>query len=134
MRKCKWAGDVADEYCKNCDGIKMMVDGLEKSCDECAGYEPGTEEVDSPVEEVVEETEEIMTPPVEESKPNKETTKSNPKTNKPEKYESTKIWWHECRLSTENEGGGEPHHLGWRTEDCSALGYERHHQLAGGDL
>ena len=25
MKKCKWAGDPADEYCKSCDGIKMMV-------------------------------------------------------------------------------------------------------------
>lgn len=103
MRKCKWAGDVADEYCKNCDGIKMMVDGLEKSCDECAGYEPGTEEVDSPVEEVVEETEEIMTPPVEESKPSKETTKSKPKTNKPAKIDNTTKKAETTENATENK-------------------------------
>ena len=23
MKKCKWAGDVNDEYCKGCDGITM---------------------------------------------------------------------------------------------------------------
>ena len=96
MVRCKWAGDVADEYCKNCDGIKMMVDGLEKSCDECAGYEPGTEEV-------VEETEEIMTPPVEESKPNKEATKSDTKTKKPTKAINTTKKAETVENATENK-------------------------------
>ena len=27
MMKCKWAGDQNDEYCKNCDGGTMKVDG-----------------------------------------------------------------------------------------------------------
>ena len=48
MEKCKWAGDVNDEYCKGCDGINMMVDDKSVPCTECAGYEEG--------EEVVEET------------------------------------------------------------------------------
>lgn len=48
MKKCKWAGDVNDEYCKGCDGINMMVDDKSVPCTECAGYEEG--------EEVVEET------------------------------------------------------------------------------
>ena len=39
MKKCKWAGDVNDEYCKGCDGITMQVDGNSISCTECAGYE-----------------------------------------------------------------------------------------------
>ena len=47
MTKCKWAGDPNDEYCKNCDGVTMDVDGNSISCEECAGYEAGTEEVDS---------------------------------------------------------------------------------------
>ena len=47
MMKCKWAGDPNDEYCKNCDGVTMEVDGNSISCSECAGYEAGTEEVDS---------------------------------------------------------------------------------------
>jgi hypothetical protein len=47
MMKCKWAGDPNDEYCKNCDGVTMDVDGNSISCSECAGYEAGTEEVDS---------------------------------------------------------------------------------------
>ena len=47
MTKCKWSGDPNDEYCKNCDGVTMEVDGNSISCAECAGYEAGTEEVDS---------------------------------------------------------------------------------------
>ena len=43
MKKCKWAGDVNDEYCKGCDGITMQVDGNSISCTECAGYEEGKE-------------------------------------------------------------------------------------------
>lgn len=60
MKKCKWAGDVNDEYCKGCDGINMMVDDKSVPCTECAGYEEG--------EEVVEETtnNNFMTEPEEE--------------------------------------------------------------------
>ena len=43
MKKCKWSGDVNDEYCKGCDGITMQVDGNSISCTECAGYEEGEE-------------------------------------------------------------------------------------------
>ena len=62
MTKCKWAGDQNDEYCKNCDGVTMEVDGNSISCAECAGYEAGTEEVDSkqdmnePIQNKVEES------------------------------------------------------------------------------
>ena len=45
MKKCKWAGDVNDEYCKGCDGITMEVDGNSISCTECAGYEESEENV-----------------------------------------------------------------------------------------
>ena len=55
MKKCKWAGDVNDEYCKGCDGINMIVDDKSVPCTECAGYEEG---VESTVE--VEQTEESM--------------------------------------------------------------------------
>lgn len=44
MMKCKWAGDVADEYCKNCNGVTMEIDGKSISCEECAGYEAGNED------------------------------------------------------------------------------------------
>ena len=57
MKKCKWAGDVNDEYCKGCDGITMEVDGNSISCTECAGYEEGEEST-------VEQTEEPMPKPI----------------------------------------------------------------------
>ena len=64
MKKCKWAGDVNDEYCKSCDGITMDVDGKSISCDQCAGYEAGTDDVAS---------EEIMPEPIEEKTEDKST-------------------------------------------------------------
>ena len=57
MKKCKWAGDVNDEYCKGCDGITMEVDGNSISCTECAGYEEGEETT-------TEKTEEPMPKPI----------------------------------------------------------------------
>lgn len=45
MKRCKWAGDLNDEYCKGCDGITMDVDGNSISCKECAGYEASEDEV-----------------------------------------------------------------------------------------
>ena len=57
MKKCKWAGDVNDEYCKGCDGITMQVDGNSISCTECAGYEKGEETT-------AEKTEEPMPKPI----------------------------------------------------------------------
>lgn len=45
MKKCKWAGDVNDEYCKGCDGVTMDVDGKSISCVDCAGYEESEEDV-----------------------------------------------------------------------------------------
>lgn len=56
---CKYAGDSTDEYCKNCNGITMEVDGNSIPCIECAGYEAGKEETDT--------NEEVMNPPVEET-------------------------------------------------------------------
>ena len=57
MKKCKWAGDLNDEYCKGCDGITMQVDGNSISCTECAGYEEGEETT-------AEKTEEPMPKPI----------------------------------------------------------------------
>lgn len=56
---CKYAGDPTDEYCKNCDGVTMEVDGNSIPCTECAGYEAGKDEADT--------NEEIMNAPVEET-------------------------------------------------------------------
>ena len=68
MMKCKWAGDPNDEYCKNCDGVTMDVDGNSISCEECAGYEECSEEVET------ETKEEVMK---EQKEPKKETTEDD---------------------------------------------------------
>jgi len=36
--KCVYAGDEADEYCSQCNGVTMIVDGEEYSCKECQSY------------------------------------------------------------------------------------------------
>ena len=64
MKKCKWAVDQGDEYCKSCDGITMDVDGKSIPCDQCVGYEAGTDDVAS---------EEIMPEPIEEKTEDKST-------------------------------------------------------------
>ena len=83
MRKCKWAGDPADEYCKSCDGCKMVVDNVETECTNCAGYEAGDEEVETTNSENVKDTTEpIMDEPVTATK-NEE--KTDEKLTKPKK-------------------------------------------------
>ena len=66
MKKCKWAGDVNDEYCKGCDGITMEVDGNSISCAECAGYEESDEDVESTAEKTEENVEEQIKDKIEE--------------------------------------------------------------------
>ena len=51
MWKCKWSGDKDDVYCSNCNGVTMEVDGKEISCEECNGYEKGSEEVETETKE-----------------------------------------------------------------------------------
>lgn len=65
MRVCKYAGDPEDEYCKNCNGCTMEVEGKSISCTECAGYEEGDTDVDAETGVVTDE--EPMNPPVEEA-------------------------------------------------------------------
>ena len=79
MKICKWAGDMGDEYCKNCNGVTMDIDGNSTSCTECAGYEAGDEDVQDEFMNVPEE--ELPFEPDEET--NKE--KSVEKPNKTEK-------------------------------------------------
>lgn len=55
MKKCKWAGDMGDEYCKNCNGVTMEVEGRFISCEDCAGYEAGDEDVQDEFMNVPEE-------------------------------------------------------------------------------
>lgn len=92
MKKCKWAGDVNDEYCKSCDGINMLVDNINVSCAECAGYEAGEEEVaeETTNNNFMPEPEEEI--PVEDKAKNKPKStgskKSNNNTKKKEKVEN----------------------------------------------
>nr|DAG65409.1 MAG TPA: hypothetical protein [Caudoviricetes sp.] len=99
MKKCKWAGDVNDEYCKSCDGINMMVDNISVSCAECAGYEAGEEEVmeeitnnnfmPEPEEELSFKEEEKIVEDKAKNKPkSNESKKSNNNTKKKEKAEN----------------------------------------------
>ena len=69
MRKCKWSGDKDDVYCANCNGVTMEVDGKEISCEECNGYEEGSEEVETETKE-----EKVME---EQKEPEKETPKDD---------------------------------------------------------
>ena len=69
MIKCKWSGDKDDVYCSNCNGVTMEVDGKEISCEECNGYEEGSEEVETETKE-----EKVME---EQKEQEKETTKDD---------------------------------------------------------
>ena len=129
MLKCKWAGDVNDEYCKGCDGIQMEMEGNVISCEKCAGYEAGTESVETektepdtaPTEDDKKDvTEGAMNPPEEEvparpttetkkpaqnkkkdEKVSKSTTKTEKAENKPKSKSSTKV--SEEKKATEKE-------------------------------
>lgn len=95
MKICNWAGDVNDEYCKGCDGINMIVDDKSVPCTECAGYEPGEEEVteETTNNNFMSEPEEDL-PFEEEKKPENKTVedkaKNKPKSNEKKKTTTTK--------------------------------------------
>ena len=129
MLKCKWAGDVNDEYCKGCDGIQMEMEGNVISCEKCAGYEAGTESVETEKTEPDtarteddknDVTEGAMNPPEEEvparptteakkpaqnkkkdEKVSKSTAKTEKDENKPKSKSSTKV--SEEKKATEKE-------------------------------
>lgn len=129
MLKCKWAGDVNDEYCKECDGIQMEMEGNVISCEKCAGYEAGTESVETektesdtaPTEDDNNDvTEGAINPPEEEvpaspttetkksaqnkkkdEKVNKSTTSTEKAENKPKSKSGTKV--SEEKKATEKE-------------------------------
>ena len=44
---CQYAGDPEDEYCCNCNGVTMDVDGQTISCTECQSYTPNVVEQDA---------------------------------------------------------------------------------------
>ena len=100
MLKCKWAGDPNDEYCKNCDGVTMEVDGNSISCAECAGYEAGTEEVDStsdkaeeslPIEEEKNDAPDNNEKPIENPSKSDKPNNNTPKEEKPLKSKNNKV-------------------------------------------
>lgn len=99
MKKCKWAGDQGDEYCKSCDGVTMDVDGKSIPCDQCAGYEAGTDDVAS---------EEIMPEPIEEKTEDKstETNVENVTKNKQNSHQDSKKT-EKTNNNTPNEEKGE---------------------------
>ena len=41
MKQCKYAGDINDVNCKDCNGISMIIGDKEESAETCKGYEPG---------------------------------------------------------------------------------------------
>lgn len=102
MKKCKWAGDANDVYCKGCDGINMIVDDKSVPCTECAGYEAGDEEVEEttnnnfmpiPEEELqkelpFKEEEKIVKDKAKNTQKSTETKKSNNNTKNKEKAEN----------------------------------------------
>lgn len=45
MYRCKYAKDINDIDCKDCNGIVMFVEGVEYSCASCPSYEPSREDV-----------------------------------------------------------------------------------------
>ena len=100
MLKCKWAGDPNDEYCKNCDGVTMEVDGNSISCAECAGYEAGTEEGDStsdkaeeslPIEEEKNDAPDNNEKPIEKPSKSDKPNNNTPKEEKPLKSKNNKV-------------------------------------------
>lgn len=99
MKKCKWAGDQGDEYCKSCDGVTMDVDGKSIPCDQCAGYEAGTDDVASG---------EIMPEPIEEKTEDKstETNVENVTKNKQNSHQNSKKT-EKTNNNTHNEEKGE---------------------------
>ena len=101
MMKCKWAGDVNDEYCKSCDGITMQVDGNSISCTECAGYEAGEEDVETTNSKDVKDTSEpIMNEPVTATK-NEEKTDEKP--TKPKKINNNTSATKETKIEDKNK-------------------------------
>nr|DAR49651.1 MAG TPA: hypothetical protein [Caudoviricetes sp.] len=105
MRVCKYAGDPEDEYCKNCNGVTMEVEGKSISCAECAGYEEGDTDVDTETGVVTDE--EPMNPPVEEEPVAKPVQKADTAAKKTKVTNTTskKEKGKESKNTQPNEGG-----------------------------
>jgi len=114
MLVCKYAGDKEDEYCANCNGCTMKVEGKEISCEECAGYEAGDIEADGmneePVEDVTPEVPEVVEEKPKNNKktttkkPKKEDTKAKKEDPKPKKEEKVEVVEHEEKHEEVTDG------------------------------
>lgn len=90
MKICKYAFDKEDEYCATCDGVQMEVDGNLIPCDQCAGYEEGTEEaVNKEAVETVTNDEYIEEENISEPEPEHVEIEEAPKKEKPDKKQIT---------------------------------------------
>ena len=112
MKKCKWAGDVNDEYCKSCDGITMEVDGKSISCEDCAGYEESEEDVISDdvdmtttVEDkkVVEDAAENLNKESKNNIPTKDVEETDEKPTKPKKINNNTSATKEAKTEDKNK-------------------------------
>ena len=112
MKKCKWAGDVNDEYCKGCDGVTMEVDGKSISCEDCAGYEESEEDVISgdvdmtPAAEdkkVVEDAAKNLNKESKNNIPTKDVEKTDEKPTKPEKVNNNTSATKETKTEDKNK-------------------------------
>ena len=112
MKKCKWAGDVNDEYCKGCDGVTMEVDGKSISCEDCAGYEESEEDVISDDvdmtstaedKKVVEDAAENLNKESKNNIPTKDVEKTDEKPTKPEKVNNNTSVTKETKTEDKNK-------------------------------
>lgn len=89
MKICKYAFDKEDEYCATCDGVQMEVDGNLIPCDQCAGYEEGTEEAADKEEAVETVTDEECIEEENTVEPEHVEIEEEPKKEKPSKKQTT---------------------------------------------
>lgn len=106
MKICKYAFDKEDEYCQSCDGIKMEIDGNVVDCDQCAGYEEGTEDAPTAESENDTKVELEEEPPFE---PDEEpTSEPEPKPKKETKKKETAKTKSKVKKETEGKDSEKP--------------------------
>ena len=89
--KCKYAGDKNDEFCCNCNGLSVVLNGQEHPATHCAGYEEEKwENVADAVEEKTETSPEATSDsPVDENKSDDKIIKEDDNTSKNDTEDST---------------------------------------------
>ena len=106
MKICKYAFDKEDEYCQSCDGIKMEIDGNVVSCDQCAGYEEGTEDAPTAEPENDTKVEPEEEPPFEPDE--NPTSEPEPKPEKKNKKTGTAKTKSKAKKETEGKDSEKP--------------------------